>query len=101
MQLFKAFCIIFVLHLIPILYVVWLAANYSEAGNAWLLFLILDFPLSWLFIPIEPLIHVHSIRYDLWNLLLAPALIFQFLGCIHWLLIYMLVRFVLDIIWFD
>jgi hypothetical protein len=90
-RIFIAFCVIFILHLIPVSYVAWLVANYSEAGTAWLLLLLLDFPLSWSIFPLVSVIPIDSNQYDVWNIQLALALFFQFIGSINWLLVYLLV----------
>jgi len=94
MRLLKIFGIIFAIHLIPLTFVFWLVWNFTEAGTAWVLFLLLDFPLSWFYFPVAPIVDQITEGWfwrELWRLHLAPAIFFQVVGCINWLLIYLFV----------
>jgi len=50
------FFIVFFIHLIPVIYIATVAFHYPEGAMGWFLFLLIDFPLSWLFIPLDPLV---------------------------------------------
>jgi hypothetical protein len=87
----RAVCIIFFIHLILVAFVARYVYAYSEASTLWLIFLLLDFPLSWLILIVHPFIDQISDCY-FWRTTFALAIFFQTIGTINWLVIYMLVR---------
>ena len=90
MNFYSILWVVFLIHLIPVGCVFCLTHFYPEAVMCWLIFLLLDFPLSWLFFTIEPVVRwVSDSQY--WANLLAPAIFFQVVGCINWLIIYLIV----------
>ena len=89
MSLFRIFCLVFALHLIPIGYVIFVSLQSPEGMMAWLLFLLLDFPLGSIYILIEPVIEL-----NFWKYLIFLAVFFQIVGSFNWFLIVVLVRWI-------
>ena len=95
-QFWKLVAICFVIHLIPVLFVLFSIARTGEAVMLWLLFLFIDFPLAWLYIPVtlfvEPLFRPDIIRCPtFWNVTF-PAIFFQIVGTINWVIIVLFLR---------
>jgi hypothetical protein len=93
MSTLKVFCVVFTIHLIPIVYIFFVSLQ-PEGGMAWMLFAILDFPASLLYYFAEPLVGQLD---SVWQLAVAHAIFFQIVGSINWLLIYLAVKGLLKI----
>jgi len=94
----KIFWIIFAVHLIPVIWVSYCVARYPESSLLWLIFTLLDFPLGWLFYFAYDFIHWVS-ESDFWRFVLWPALFFQIIGTVNWLLIYLVARWLIKVFW--
>jgi len=96
MSTYKIFWIFFLIHLLPVMYALFVISQSKEGVMVWLLFLLLDFPLSWLFFMVNPVIHWVS-ESGFWRFVLAPAIFFQIVGTVNWMLIYLAVTGLLKI----
>ena len=101
-QFLKLATIIFVLHLIPVIYILCLCMQYSEAVMGWYLFLMIDFPLGWLWFPVDGLLNVSGFFtwlekvmdmdvMDIYILFFLPVF-FQIIGTINWVIIVFVLR---------
>jgi hypothetical protein len=81
------FSIVFFLHLIFVLYITFHFTDYAAIGGL-LLFLFLDFPLSFLYFLVEPL----SLKFS--SQILFDAIVYQIIGTTNWLLIVYVIRFI-------
>jgi len=87
MSILKIFFIVFIVHLIPVVYIFFVSLQ-SGGGIAWMLFVFIDFPASLLYYFTKPLIGPLD---SVWQLAVAHAIFFQVVGSINWLLIYLTV----------
>jgi len=92
MSIYKVFLIIFLVHLVLVIGAVYHELFAEEgAGLIWILFLLLDFPLSCLFFMVNSIVH-----WILGSILLrftfATAIFFQIVGTVNWLLIYLAIN---------
>ena len=97
-QFWKLVAIVFVLHLIPVSYAFCLCMTYSEAVMGWILFIIIDFPLGLLIVPVDSLLFEYlSVRSavvpdHILRWVFFPAVFFQIVGTINWVIIVLCLR---------
>jgi hypothetical protein len=90
--------IVFVLHLIPVSFGLWSVMTVQESVLLWLLFFAIDFPLGFLFIPVDFLLFEHfSVRSvivpdHILRFSFFPAVFFQIVGTINWVIIILFLR---------
>ena len=86
--------IVFVIHLIPVIYILGVCIASSEGVMGWLLFLMIDFPLGWLFLPAMALLDLCTpleVWFEVKNIVF-PAVFFQIVGTINWVIIVLFLR---------
>ena len=96
-QFWKLVTIVFVFHLIPVGYIFWASMTFDEGVMGWLLFLIIDFPLGWLIVPVESMLFEYlSVRSavvpDILQWTFFPAIFFQIVGTINWVIFVLCLR---------
>ena len=92
-KFWRVFSIIFVVHLIPVLYIVFCCFYSDEGEMGWLFFPILDFPSSLLYGMVEPWIF-KFFNDTFIRFILFPAIFFQIIGVINWVAIVYIVKFI-------
>lgn len=88
--------IVFIVHLIPVLFIATSVSHYGEA-EAWWLFMGIDFPCS-LLVYIACAICDMSSQNVFWRLIVYPAVFFQIIGVLNWMLIIYGVRTVIGLL---
>jgi len=97
-RLCRLVAIVFVFHLIPVSLVFWSVMTVQESVLLWLLFFMIDFPLGFLFIPVDFLLFEHfSVRSvivpdHILRFSFFPAIFFQIVGTINWVIIVLFLR---------
>jgi len=82
MSIIRVAGIVFIIHLL-LTCICFVIATSKEGALVWILFLVVDFPLSWLYFPVEPIVHWIS-DWTFWRFVLAPAMFFQIVGTVNW-----------------
>jgi len=102
-QFWRLVAIVFVLHLIPVIGVLWGCMVENEAVMLWLLFFFLDFPLGFLYLVgawmADPVFVWLGADRSMMNNVVFPAIFFQIVGTINWVIIVLFLRW-LSRLWF-
>jgi hypothetical protein len=104
LQFWKLVAIVFVIHSIPVSLVLWACMIEGEAVMLWFLFFLIDFPLGWLLVPMFALFEYLSIRSaigipaPMFLNVVFPAIFFQIIGTINWVIIILSLRWLVWLI---
>ncbi len=93
MSTIKIACFVFFIHLAMVSYIIFVVSASPEGCMGWLVFLFVDFPLAWLYVPVAPIVDMISDSF-FWRFYFAPAVFFQVIGCMNWLMICLAIRFI-------
>ena len=100
-RFWRIVAIVFVLHLFPVIYVLGVCIAFPEGVMGWFLFLMIDFPLGWLFLPAMGLLDLCTPLEKVWfevENIVFPAVFFQIVGTINWVIIVLCLRVVGSVI---